>query len=484
MALPHPRSLVTLLALMLLPMPIAAAGSISNTASYSFEDPDRQSITGITNQLTQEIVDPFGQIRGCGGEELASYSGFSVGLFDAGEADLPIGLTPLPPTGPGTAFSGLNPNLGNVNPFSLGVTEPKGGYNFFLNKTAGQLAVGRRYILSVNPPLGSRQFAPRQIRLVITDRNDGANTISYSATALDGRGISLDGSPDSFTTTVSVRDAAGQGLVLSTLSLFDRPICIGPAQPLQITKTADRAAAQPGDTVIYRLTVRNQLSVGVRRLAITDRLPLGFRLVTGSARSELAGLSLPIEVQSEGSTLVLRLAQELPPEGVVSIAYGVQLSPDALRGNGENVASVTAHRADTDAPLRDGPARARVRVNAGLLSDCGLIIGRVFEDKNVDGEQQPGEPGLANAVVMLDDGTRITTDRDGLYSIANVQAGHRTGVLDLTSVPGYDLAPNRLRREGNGRSRLVHLAPAGMVRMNFAVTPLTPIATAVQGEKR
>jgi uncharacterized repeat protein (TIGR01451 family) len=483
MALHKSRSLFTLLAFALLPAPVLA-GAISNTASYTFEDPDRQTITGTTNQLKQEIVDPFGKIQGCGGVDLADYGGFSVGLFDAGESDLPTSLTPLPPTGPGTTFGGLTPNIGNVNPFALGVTNPKSGYNFFLNKTAGQLNVGRRYILSINPPIGSRQFAQRQIRLVITDRNESANTISYTATALDGRGISLDGSPDSFTTTVSVRDAAGSGLVLSTLSLLDRPICIGPAQPLQITKTADRAAAQPGDTIIYRLSIRNQLTVGAKRFEISDRLPLGFRFVKNSAKGELAGVMVSIEGVDRGSDLTLKFAGEVPPDGVLSVAYAVQLSPDSLRGSGENLASVTGHRADTDALLRDGPARAKVRVNAGLLSDCGLILGRVFEDKNFDGEQQPGEPGLANAVVMLDDGTKVTTDVNGLYSIANVQSGNRSGVLDLTSVPGYDIAPNRVSKERNSQSRLVQLAPAGMVRMNFAVTPWQPIGTAVQGEKR
>ncbi len=483
MALHKSRSLLILLVLALLPAP-AVAGAISNTASYSFDDPDRQTITGTTNQLKQEIVDPFGKIQGCGGQDLADYGGFTVGLFDAGESDLPTSLTPLPPTGPGTSFGGLTPNLGNVNPFVLGVTDPKSGYNFFLNKTAGQLNVGRRYILSINPPIGSRQFAQRQIRLVITDRNELANTISYQATALDGRGISLDGSPDSFTTTVLVRDAAGAGLVLSTLSLLDRPICIGPAQPLQITKTADRAAAQPGDTIIYRLSIRNQLTVGVKRFEIADRLPLGFRFVTNSAKAELAGLEMPIEAIDRGSDLTLRVAGEVPPDGVLSLAYAVQLNPDALRGNGENLASVTGHRADTDALLRDGPARAKVRVNAGLLSDCGLILGRVFEDKNFDGEQQLGEPGLANAVVMLDDGTKVTTDGNGLYSIANVQSGQRTGVLDLTSVPGYDIAPNRISKEKTGRSRLVQLSPGSTVRMNFAVTPWQPIGTAIQGENR
>jgi hypothetical protein len=95
----------------------------------------------------------------------------------------------------------------------------------------------------------------------------------------------------------------------------------------------------------------------------------------------------------------------------------------------------------------------------------------VFVDKNFDGEQQPGEAGIPNAVIFLDDGNRITTDANGLFSVANVISGYRTGVLDLTSLPGYTLAPNLYFKERNSPSRLVHLQPGGLGRMNFAVTP-------------
>ena len=95
----------------------------------------------------------------------------------------------------------------------------------------------------------------------------------------------------------------------------------------------------------------------------------------------------------------------------------------------------------------------------------------MFVDKNFDGEQQKGEPGVPNAVIFMDDGNRITTDPNGLFSVANVFSGYRTGVLDLSSLPGYTLAPNRKFSERNSQSRLVHLEPGGLVRMNFAVTP-------------
>jgi hypothetical protein len=71
----------------------------------------------------------------------------------------------------------------------------------------------------------------------------------------------------------------------------------------------------------------------------------------------------------------------------------------------------------------------------------------------------------------MEDGNRITTDANGFFSVSNVLPGYRTGVLDLSSTPGYTFAPNQYFSERNSQSRLVHLEPGGLVRMNFAVTP-------------
>lgn len=454
------------------PVAVKAATDILNTASYSFQDAEKNTVSGTTNQLKQELVDPFGRIRGCGGEVLPDYAGFSVGLYDASANDMPMALVSLTRTGAGTSFTGAPPNFQNSNPFFLANDEPKGAYNFFLNRSNGQIEVGKRYILIVSPPATLNRYSQRQIRIVITARDDVANTVSYTATALDGRGISLDGDPATFSTTVAISDAARTGLTLSALSLLDRPICVGASQPVQIVKTADRAAAEPGDTVIYRLSVRNLNTVASNQIEIVDQLPLGFVFLPKSIRGELGGNAVVISATQAGSTVTFRSDGSIPPEGVLNVAYAVQLSPDSVRGSGENLASVSVRRSDTNTVLRDGPSKYRIRIRTGILSDCGTLIGRVFDDKNFDGEQQPGERGIPNAIVFLDDGTRITTDVNGIFSVANVIAGSRTGVLDLSSVPGYTFAPNRYIKERNSQSRLVRLEPSGLARMNFAVTPV------------
>ncbi|HEY9613451.1 DUF7507 domain-containing protein [Allocoleopsis sp.] len=234
---------------------------------------------------------------------------------------------------------------------------------------------------------------------------------------------------------------------------------------LQLVKTADRAAAEPGDTVIYRLALTNSGSVPANQITITDTPPLGVRFLPESLQGALTTggtttpVSLPPPVTADRQTTFTY--PTLNPGETLTVIYASVVTPDAVRGDGRNVAREP----------RSNLAAFQLRIRQGILSDCGTLIGRVFIDKNFDGHQQPGEPGVPNAVVYTEDGNRITTDANGLFSLNNVIAGPHTATLDLSSLPGYSLAPNTKFIEGNSQSRLVRLEPGGMARVNFAVTP-------------
>ena len=439
-------------------------------------------ILNVTNQIggtfTPGLVDPLGRIVGCAGEVLNDYTGFTIALYESDPSD-PAGvnlgrlvsLTPTEvPDKPGNGIAeGRSPNITNSNPFSL-TNSDRGTYNFLLDVRKGQLESGRSYVLVINPPRNSI-YAQRRFRLTIGARN--GNQASYTATAIDGRPISTSSNEASVTSPITIQDAEQTSLVIAALS-FGAGIC--QAQEIQIIKTGDRATAEPGDTVIYRLLIRNLSSAAINNLTVTDTLPLGFRFLPKSVRGDFRGTAVPITTTQSGSTVTFNVGASLPqgvtdPSAVITLAYAAVVTPDAVRGKGRNSAIVIGRRADNGFGVKDGPAVHQLRLRAGIITDCGTILGRVFIDKNFDGEQQPGEPGVPNAVIFMDDGNRITTDKDGLFSVANVLPGHRTGVLDLSSIPGYTLAPNRYFSERNSQSRLVHLEPNGMVRMNFAVTP-------------
>ena len=466
-----------------LAQPVILNPPIQNTANYTYTEPATGNVffgvsQTLQNQLvpSQPLIDPFGRLTNCDGGLLPNYTGFSVGLYEplnaVGDIGAPISLTAtVPPNQAGANKSvGIEPNFFNANPFFL-TNSDQGKYSFLLDPNRGQVSVGSQYILAVKPPANS-SLGGRRIRIVITARN--GNILSYSATSLDGNPISSTNGQNSINGTFNIGDAAAVGLSLAIVNL-NLSIC--DAQSIQILKTGDRAAAQPGDVVVYRLAVKNLANNAIRLPVILDDLPVGFQYVNNSVRAELGGASVPIAVSQNGRTLTFQIQNTALPRAIVNSAvlnlvYAAQVTNDALRGNGINRATVSGVLFSTPPrDVRDGPASYRIRVQPGILSDCGTLIGRVFVDKNFDGEQQPGEPGMPNAVIYMDDGTRIVTDANGFYSLSNVLAGSRTLAIDLTSTPGYTLAPNLYFIERNSQSRLVRLAPGSLGRVNFAVTP-------------
>ena len=46
---------------------------------------------------------------------------------------------------------------------------------------------------------------------------------------------------------------------------------------LEILKTGDRSTAEPGNTVIYRLQIRNTGTANAQNILITDTLPIRYR---------------------------------------------------------------------------------------------------------------------------------------------------------------------------------------------------------------
>jgi uncharacterized repeat protein (TIGR01451 family) len=455
---------------------------LNNQASYSYSDPaSKFTFKGTSAQIDTNptpLVDPLGRILGCGGELLPDYTGFSVSIYEPNPNDptgtelgnlLPLTRTELPDIQNNSVPAGLKPNIENSNPYFITNQEPKGTYNFLFDPNKNQIAPGKSYILVVNPPKNSI-FTQRRIKLQIVDSTGGIgnNIVRYIATSLDGQPITTTGGTNFTDTVAFVPNAETVGLDLLAFQ-FTTGMC--KPEQVQIVKSGDRATAEPGDTAIYRLSIKNLSDVGLNRIVATDNLPLGFNFVAKSVRGEINGQAVNVTAERQGSTVTFSTDVTIPQGSVLNIAYAAQLTSDAIRGDGRNRAIVNAQRVDNGFASKDGPAIHQLKIRPGITSDCGTIIGRVFVDKNFDGEQQPGEAGVPNAVIYMEDGNRITTDPNGLYSVANVKPGSHTGVLDLSSLPGYTLAPNTKFKERNSQSRLVRLEPGGMVRMNFAVTP-------------
>jgi uncharacterized repeat protein (TIGR01451 family) len=427
-------------------------------------------IQADTNQLVnnQKLVDPAGGITGCNGDILPSYEGFTVGLYETDGLKLgnlvSLTATELPDIPNNGISAGVAPNGQNSNPFALTAGNIGGQYNFLLDDAKGQREIGKQYILDIKPPAGS-VYGERQILLKV--KNTTATDITFTVSSLDGQPLTTanGSSANSIDVTTPTQDFS------TSLSVLGLNVGVCNPQTFQIIKSGDRAAAEPGDTVIYRLVLRNLSATTIRNLKVTDTLPLGFQLQPNAVKARQDNTDIPVTVTQNGNVATFSFSGTLDPSKTINVAYATTLTADAVRGTGLNSATLNGVRGDNNTAVKDGPATYQLQVRQGLLSDTGTILGRVFVDKNFDGEQQPNEPGIPNAVIFLDDGNKVTTDANGLFSVKNAPNGYRTGVLDLSSLPGYTLAPNLYFKERNSQSRLLKLAPGGLVRMNFGVTP-------------
>lgn len=329
---------------------------------------------------------------------------------------------------------------------------------------------------------------------------DGAAYSTVTTTLYDGAGrpvvgktITLSssrGALDTFDQPASPTDAAGVavGRVRSTtpgaarITAFDATDTVTIAmQPdvaftrgtvLDLNKSADRTEATTGAVVSYLVVVRNTTAQPVLNAWIDDTPSAGFKYVAGSATLDGARIADPVA----GATLSFPL-DSLPgladangngtadrgEPGYAELRYRMVVGATATPGRHDNV--VVAHDACPTCVISE-PASATVTVTADPLFQDGTIIGRVFEDADRDGRQAPGESGLADVMVGLDDGTYALTDAHGLYHFTAVRPGQRMVKINTGTLP---VAGRVMPRE----AQIVTVSPGLLARVNFAVAAET-----------
>ena len=136
------------------------------------------------------------------------------------------------------------------------------------------------------------------------------------------------------TATANFRNVPGGPLQPATSNQVTVTARVAPAG-LEIVKTADRAAAEPGDSVIYRLLVRNTGSTTLRNIEVSDKLPSGFQFLTNSPRGSVTtnGATATVSIttvppqNSDNRLLTFSYAGSLEPKQTLTIVYAALLSP-------------------------------------------------------------------------------------------------------------------------------------------------------------
>ncbi len=236
------------------------------------------------------------------------------------------------------------------------------------------------------------------------------------------------------------------------------------ADALAITKTTPKKDVVRGELVPYTITASNTLSVSLTNIALQDYVPAGFKYVAGSAT--INGVKTEPVVQGRKLTWS---HQTFAPMG--DAAHGdiktiqLMLIVGAGVSDGDYINQAWAENTLANSRV-SSIASAAVRVVPDPLFDCTDLIGKVFDDKNINGYQDEGEPGLAGVRVVTPRGVLLTTDNQGRFHLAcaavpnELHGSNFILKLDERTLPsGY-----RLTTEN---PRVVRMTRGKLVKLNF-----------------
>lgn len=367
--------------------------------------------------------------------------------------------------------SGFNPavHLVGGNASAVQSTGSDGFYQFFLTPTAP----AGNYQLEVTPPAGYLQQPSALIpacQATLVGSNGGAPTLVQNSATAPGPGVpahnpatcptSAAGLPVGSGTTqyyLSVRLSGSTDDVINNHIPLD-PILGG---AIVMTKNTPKVNVSRGELVPYVLTARNTLSSALANIAIEDQIPPGFKYIKNSAQVD----GVPTEPEVEGRRLRWP-ARTLSGGQVVSIKLLLVVGSGV--GFNEYVNQTWALNLSANARVSN-VATASVRVVADPTFDCSDLIGKVFDDKNRNGYQDEGEPGIPGVRLATPKGWLITTDEYGRYHIAcadvpsEMRGSNFILKVDERTLPtGY-----RITTEN---PRVVRLTQGRLVKANFGAS--------------
>ncbi len=381
------------------------------------------------------------------------------------------------------------------------VTLADGFYKFNVNfSVAGACDIGDSYVIQVTPPATGYIGTTSVIippALALTDPPFSVPTCPGSVddllTTVPER-CEIQASELAPPTSVPPRTAGTTYYLQYTLNnsadpftsqIFNNHIPVDPEldAAIAISKTSALVNVTRSQLVPYTITISNTLSAPLQDLDIVDTFPAGFKYVEGSARiDDVASEPTVNGLQMTWSDLTLNTNESRNIKMLLIVGAGV--------GEGEYTNLVQAFNNLTASAVSE-VASATVRVVPDPTFDCTDIIGKVFDDSNLNGYQDEGEIGLPSAKVFTARGIEAITDQHGRFHItcavvANEDRGSNFIMkLDERSLPsGYRVTTENPRVERATRGKMLKFNfGAGIhrvVRLDMADAVFEPNSTEIR----
>jgi uncharacterized repeat protein (TIGR01451 family) len=257
---------------------------------------------------------------------------------------------------------------------------------------------------------------------------------------------------------------------------------------LGATKTTTASEVLVGQTVPYVITISSAQAVPLNDVTVVDTLPTGMVYAPGTARID----GTFVEPVIAGQTLSFA-GLMLSADGPMIITLSARVTGAAPAGDLVNTAGVYD---GTSGVALTAAATAMVTRRIEAVFACSHVIGKVFDDVNMNGYQDPvpdvramisdqaifddklgggklsdvavaprDEIGIPNVRLVTPSGTIITTDAFGRYSVPCAELPADIGSnfmlkLDTRTLPtGY--------RVTTENPRVMRLTAGLMTEMNF-----------------
>jgi uncharacterized repeat protein (TIGR01451 family) len=247
-------------------------------------------------------------------------------------------------------------------------------------------------------------------------------------------------------------------------------VIYGDLGALFIRKVADKSTAEIGDVITYKVTVRSTKIKG--KATVEDHLPIGFRLIGNTTRVSKNGVLVAAADPAGAPGPNLTFTVQIPAiDQDVEIEYKVRVGLGADRGDGINSAQASM----VNGRLRSLIAKAKVKISGGVFTREACIVGKVYADCNGNAVQDKGELGVPGVKLYLEDGTSMTADENGLYSICGVRAITHVLKVDGKTLPkGSKLGITSSRNAGDPNSLFVDVLAGQLHNTEFRIDSCSP----------
>ena len=305
------------------------------------------------------------------------------------------------------------------------ITLASGYYKFDLNFSDPSCPSSGDYLLQTTSPLA---YMPGVSQIIPPLTN--ATTASFSvptcpttaADAIPATTAYCEAQPSEFApglaiaanslgTNYYLKMAFNNTLVPGHSQIFDNHIAIDPRldNAVTITKISPLQNVTKGQLVPYTITVNNTLAVTLNSMSVVDSFPPGFKYVAGSGRLD----GQPVEPVATTRTLTwgnLQLATNSKRVIQLMLIVGAGVKEGKYVNRAQVFNTITGGAGSPE-------AAATVRVIPDPTLDCSDVIGKVFDDANLNGYQDEGETGLGGVRVVTVRGLVVTTDKFGRFHI-------------------------------------------------------------------